>query len=89
MVACFLIFFFFFLLTQPDTEERGAHSLLAQMQQIFSHLQESEMRFFDTRPFCESYRTGPENVPMQPDQQQDGMSSLCVSFACVICVFVA
>lgn len=39
-------------------------NVLHQLQSFFGHLQESEMKFYDTRPFVESY-------PLNPGLQQD------------------
>jgi len=40
----------------PDLEMNKEESLLWQLQTIFSYLQESEKKYYDTRPFCSSYK---------------------------------
>lgn len=62
--------------------ERGEDTLLHQLQLIFSHLQESEYRFYDTRPFVTAYKD------MSTDVQMDGTSfSLSLSLSRSDCIF--
>ncbi|KAL6057498.1 USP domain-containing protein [Balamuthia mandrillaris] len=51
-------------------EELERESMLIQFQTIFGSLQESEKRYYDTRPFCETYKDW-EGQPMNVLQQQD------------------
>lgn len=58
------------MLEVQDSEEKKEESLLWQLQTIFGYLQESEKKYYDTRPFCSSYKDW-EGQPMNVGQQQD------------------
>lgn len=44
--------------------------MLCQLQRLFAYLQESEKRFANTRPFCESYKEL-DGSPVNPNVQMD------------------
>jgi ubiquitin carboxyl-terminal hydrolase 34 len=51
------------MLEVQDSEEKKEESLLWQLQTIFGYLQESEKKYYDTRPFCSSYKDWEGQVP--------------------------
>lgn len=53
-----------------DKEEDKEHSVLYQLQSIFSHLQESVMKYYDPTPFCNIYKIYGDEV-MNPGVQMD------------------
>jgi len=52
-----------------DAKEDENENILYQLQNIFANLQESEMNYFDTSPFCDVYKCYGE--PMNPRIQMD------------------
>lgn len=48
----------------------GQDSIVFQLQNIFANLQESSLRYYDTRPFCNAYRE-PSGAPMNVEVQMD------------------
>lgn len=52
-----------------DAKEDENENILFQLQNIFANLQESEMNYFDTTPFCDVYKCYGE--PMNPRIQMD------------------
>ena len=58
------------LLQAPDKESDKNESMLYQLQIILSNLQESEKKFYDTTPFCKTYKDF-EGKPMKVNEQQD------------------
>eukprot|EP00698_Gefionella_okellyi_P025572 TRINITY_DN9417_c0_g1_i1.p1 TRINITY_DN9417_c0_g1~~TRINITY_DN9417_c0_g1_i1.p1 ORF type:complete len:2658 (-),score=590.22 TRINITY_DN9417_c0_g1_i1:2579-10552(-) len=58
------------LLDAPDTEPDKAESLLYQLQTMFGALQESQKRYYDTVPFCHSYKDY-DQQPMDMRVQMD------------------
>eukprot|EP01127_Copromyxa_protea_P022514 TRINITY_DN8090_c0_g1_i1.p1 TRINITY_DN8090_c0_g1~~TRINITY_DN8090_c0_g1_i1.p1 ORF type:complete len:2714 (-),score=433.50 TRINITY_DN8090_c0_g1_i1:44-7879(-) len=58
------------ILSVEDKEEDKSSSMLYQLQSIFSHLQESVLRFYDPTPFCQVYKTYGDEM-MNPLVQMD------------------
>lgn len=55
---------------RPDPEEDPAEDLLFQLQTLFGNLQESERKYYATRPFTQAYKDYDGN-PMNPLIQMD------------------
>lgn len=55
-----------------DAEELYSENMLFQLQRLFAFLQESNLRAFDTKDFCSSYR-GFGNEPLNVGQQMDAV----------------
>ena len=51
-------------------EGEGEDQMLYQLQLLFANLQESEKKYFETKPFCDSYKDWDGN-PINPVEQQD------------------
>lgn len=58
------------LFSVEDKSEDKKHSMLYQLQSIFSHLQESVMKYYDPTPFCSVYKSYGDEV-MDPKVQMD------------------
>eukprot|EP01103_Thecamoeba_quadrilineata_P011019 TRINITY_DN2539_c0_g1_i2.p1 TRINITY_DN2539_c0_g1~~TRINITY_DN2539_c0_g1_i2.p1 ORF type:complete len:2405 (-),score=378.30 TRINITY_DN2539_c0_g1_i2:956-7465(-) len=57
------------LAIDTSSEADRSNSLFYQLQSIFGYLQESEKKYYDTRPFCNSYKDNGQ--PMNPSVQMD------------------
>jgi len=57
------------LLAVDDKSDNPVDSVLSQLQSLFTHLQESEKKFYDPTTFCRAFKQ--DGKPMDPNVQMD------------------